>query len=92
MSETIADLVAPQLPFLRRFARALTGSQEQGDAYVVATLETFVADPRTFRRDIPAKAAVYQTFLNVWNAMPLNLTAETTTESSPEAVAQRRIA
>lgn len=91
MTETIADLVAPQLPFLRRFARALTGSQEQGDAYVVATLETFVADPRTFRRDIPAKAAVYQTFLNVWNAMPMNQTADAMAGSALEEAAQRRI-
>lgn len=91
MSETIADLVAPQLPYLRRFARALTGSQEQGDAYVVATLETFVADPRTFRRDIPPRTAVYQTFLNVWNAMPLNQKAEAVCGYGMEDIAQRRI-
>lgn len=92
MSETIADLVAPQLPYLRRFARALTGSQEQGDAYVVATLETFVADPRTFDRAIPPRAAVYKTFLNVWNAMPLNHKAETVMAGETlEETAQRRI-
>ena len=90
MSESIVDLVAPQLPYLRRFARALTGSQERGDAYVVATLETFVADPRIFRRDIPAKAAVYQTFLNVWNAMPFNQTPEAA-GNGLEEIAQRRI-
>jgi CheY-like chemotaxis protein len=33
-------LVRDYLPFLRRYARALTGSQEAGDAYVRATLET----------------------------------------------------
>lgn len=92
MSETIADLVAPQLPYLRRFARALTGSQEQGDAYVVATLETFVADPRTFDRGIPPRAAVYKTFLNVWNAIPLNHKAETVMAGETlEETAQRRI-
>jgi DNA-directed RNA polymerase specialized sigma24 family protein len=92
MSETIADLVAPQLPYLRRFARALTGSQDQGDAYVVATLETFVADPSTFRRDIPAKAAVYHTFLNVWNAMPLNQKPDPIDSGDGNvAVAHRRI-
>lgn len=90
MSESIVDLVAPQLPYLRRFARALTGSQERGDAYVVATLETFVADPRMLRRDIPAKAAVYQTFLNVWNAMPFNQTPEAA-GNGLEEIAQRRI-
>lgn len=49
---SIADLIAPQLPYLRRFARALTGSQNQGDAYVVATLEALVADNSVFRRDM----------------------------------------
>lgn len=91
MSETIADLVAPQLPYLRRFARALTGSQEQGDAYVVATLETFVADPRTFDRKLPPRAAVYKTFLNVWNAMPLNQSAEHINFNGLENAANRRI-
>ena len=36
-----AQLVVQHLPYLRRYARALTGSQMAGDAYVAATLETF---------------------------------------------------
>jgi len=76
MNTALADIVAPQLPYLRRFARALTGSQERGDGYVVAMLETLVADPRHFRRDLPSRAAVYEVFLKVWNTMPLNDSAE----------------
>jgi DNA-directed RNA polymerase specialized sigma24 family protein/CheY-like chemotaxis protein len=72
MTETIAELVAPQLPYLRRFARALTGSQPSGDAYVVATLETLVADSRSFRQDLSPRLALYKSFLHVWNAMPIN--------------------
>ena len=37
--------VAQYLPFLRRYARALTGNQGSGDAYVAATLEALIADP-----------------------------------------------
>ena len=40
-----AHAVAQHLPFLRRYARALTGSQTSGDAYVAATLEAVVKDP-----------------------------------------------
>jgi len=29
----------PHLPFLRRYARALTGTQQSGDAYILASLE-----------------------------------------------------
>ena len=34
--------IAPHLPYLRRFARAATGSQTSGDAYVAATLESLL--------------------------------------------------
>jgi CheY-like chemotaxis protein/DNA-directed RNA polymerase specialized sigma24 family protein len=41
--------LAPHLPFLRRYARALTGSQVHGDNFVRATLETIVAQPTNSR-------------------------------------------
>ena len=41
-----SQAVAQYLPFLRRYARALTGSQMSGDAYVSATLEALISDPR----------------------------------------------
>jgi DNA-directed RNA polymerase specialized sigma24 family protein len=37
-----AHTVAQHVPYLRRYARALTGSQTSGDAYVAATLEAMV--------------------------------------------------
>jgi CheY-like chemotaxis protein len=40
---SLAASIAPHLPFLRRYARALTGSQTEGDAYVRATLEAVLA-------------------------------------------------
>jgi DNA-directed RNA polymerase specialized sigma24 family protein len=39
-----ANAVAQHLPYRRRYACALTGSQTSGDAYVAATLETLVRD------------------------------------------------
>src|SRR5690606_8855622 len=41
---SIGAEVAAHLPFLRRYARALTGSQSTGDAFVKATLEAALAD------------------------------------------------
>ncbi|WP_296575344.1 response regulator [Phreatobacter sp.] len=72
---TIAAEIAPHLPYLRRFARALNGTQAGGDSYVVATLETLVADPSTFPRDMPARIALYRTFLKLWSSMPVNMAA-----------------
>ena len=40
--------IAPHLPYLRRFSRAVTGSQASGDAYVAATLEALIADVASF--------------------------------------------
>ena len=39
-----SQLVAEHLPLLRRYARALTGNQASGDAYVAAMLETLLQD------------------------------------------------
>jgi hypothetical protein len=41
-----AQAVAQHLPYLRRYAPALTGSQTSGDAYVAATLEALVKENR----------------------------------------------
>ena len=38
-SLSLAFEIAPHLPFLRRFSRALTGDQHAGDSYVAALLE-----------------------------------------------------
>ncbi|HMI12644.1 MAG TPA: response regulator, partial [Bradyrhizobium sp.] len=40
-----SQLVAEHLPLLRRYARALTGNQASGDAYVGAMLEALLQDP-----------------------------------------------
>jgi DNA-directed RNA polymerase specialized sigma24 family protein len=49
-----AQAVAHDLPYLRRYARALTGSQTSGDAYVAATLEALVKDPGLLDLSTPA--------------------------------------
>jgi CheY-like chemotaxis protein len=69
---SITDQIGPHLPYLRRFARALCGTQDSGDAYVVATLETLVADPTALRSDLNPKVALYQIFLSIWNGAPIN--------------------
>ena len=35
---SMTQTLAPHLPYLRRYARALTGSQQSGDAHVRAAL------------------------------------------------------
>ncbi len=69
---SISSLIGPQIPLLRRYARALSGSQASGDAYVAALLETLIADPRLFDRATEAREETYRLFSRVWNAVPLN--------------------
>jgi DNA-directed RNA polymerase specialized sigma24 family protein/CheY-like chemotaxis protein len=69
---SISDAIAPHIPFLRRFARALCGTQAAGDAYVAATLEEILADPNCFDAKLEPKVALYKLFLRSWRNVPLN--------------------
>src|SRR5271166_2120617 len=68
----VSQSIAPHLPSLRRFARALAGSQESGDAYVVALLEALVENPSMFPSDIDPKIGLYRVFLKIWNSVGAN--------------------
>ena len=63
---SLGQQLAPHLPFLRRYARALTGSQSHGDHYVRATLEAIVAAPGEFPSEINPRLGLYQTFQVIW--------------------------
>lgn len=63
---SLGQQLAPHLPFLRRYGRALTGSQSHGDKYVRATLEAIVAAPDQFPRDVDPRLGLYRTFQAIW--------------------------
>ena len=67
---SVSQAVASHIPYLRRFARALSGSQASGDAYVVETLESIVKNPKPFQGAGDLRTTLYRTFLHVWNAAP----------------------
>jgi len=69
---SIAEQVTAHLPYLRRFARAVTGSQKSGDAYVASTLEAILADPSLFSRALPPRIALYRTFLKILGSIKWN--------------------
>ena len=69
---SVAEQVTAHLPYLRRFARAVTGSQKSGDAYVVSTLEAILADSSVFSRDLPPRVALYRTFLKILGSIKWN--------------------
>lgn len=68
---SLAESIGPHLPLLRRFARALTGDQHSGDAYVAALLETMVADPGMFDHSADIRVSLYRSFCKLWESVAI---------------------
>ena len=67
-----SQAIAPYLPFLRRYARALTGNQASGDAYVAASLEALIEDPSILEGAASPRVALYRLFTKIWNSVVVN--------------------
>lgn len=59
--------IARHLPLLRRYARCLTGSQERGDRYVQACLESILADLSLIDLDEEPRIGLYRVFHVLWS-------------------------
>ncbi|MCL4149565.1 UNVERIFIED_CONTAM: hypothetical protein GTU68_062581 [Idotea baltica] len=91
-SQDIHGAIAPHLPYLRRFARALTGTQESGDTYTVATLEAVIADRSVFDMTLPARVALFSAFHAVWESAGSARAVDPSGESAIEVATQKRLA
>lgn len=87
---SIAESIAPHLPYLRRYARSLTGSQVSGDNYVAAVLEALIADSQAYDQKLAPRAALYKAFTKVWNSISVNRVADDT-HSPDKSVPERRL-
>ncbi len=65
---SLSQEIAQHLPLLRRYARALAGTQSGGDAYVRAALEAIIQAPDQFPRGVPPRVGLYRTFHVIWSA------------------------
>lgn len=84
--------LAPHLPFLRRYARALTGSQAHGDSFVRATLEAIIASPADFPRDVEPRLGLYRTFHAIWSSANIDDGDDLDGMDGREGIAQARLA
>ena len=76
---SLSTRIAPHLPYLRRFARAITGSQSSGDAYVAATLEILITDVSLFPESASDRVSIYKLLIQHFNSVnvrPLELKSE----------------
>jgi CheY-like chemotaxis protein len=64
----MTQTLAPHLPYLRRYARLLSGSQSSGDAYVRASLTALLQGEQALNADLPPRVALYRLFHAIWNS------------------------
>jgi DNA-directed RNA polymerase specialized sigma24 family protein len=82
--------LAPHLPYVRRYARALTGDQATGDAYVRVALEALAAGDRAIESSMTPRVALYHVFHAIWCSTGAQLEApRVETGAANEAPADR---
>ncbi len=92
--QSLGNQVASQLPFLRRYARALTGSQTAGDAHVRALLEAALRDADQRAALGEGRVGLYRAFTRLWATCGQtdNKQAAAAAAGEHEAGAQARLA
>lgn len=88
---SLAEQIAPLLPHLRRYGRALTGTQKAGDAYVRTLLEAIIADEAILDRELDARVALYRAFHTIWSSVDVGM-ADQEPLSGVENVVTKRLA
>lgn len=82
---SLVETLGPHLPFLRRYARALTGSQPSGDAYIRAAFEVIAADPSGVDASLSPKLALYKAVHGIWMTTGAQLETGEAGTRGPEA-------
>ncbi|WP_118133080.1 response regulator [Oceanicella sp. SM1341] len=94
-AQTATDLsstIAAELPYLRRYARALTGTQARGDGYAAATLETLIANRESFDLSLAPRVALFKVFHSIWSTTGAAIEEPADDIDPLERVAQQRLA
>ena len=77
--------LAPHLPYVRRYARALTGDQATGDNYVRVALEALAAGERQLPTDMTPRVALYHVFHTIWASTGARLEDTSGMEAADDA-------
>lgn len=87
-TQSISDEIGQNIPFLRRFSRAMTGSQQSGDTFAAATLEAILAD-RSILDGADTKTGLFKVLFGIWASAGAPVDEG---ESGTRAKAQKRLA
>ncbi len=86
--ESVADQLGKFIPYLRRYARALTGSQTSGDNFAAASLEAILTD-RSVLDGTDVKTGLFRVLYGIWSSAGAPIEEG---EHGPRAKAQRHLA
>ena len=67
-ASSLTAAIGVNIPYLRRYGRALTGSQTSGDRFATATLEALLEDLSAMERSPNPKVALFHAFHLVWSS------------------------
>jgi CheY-like chemotaxis protein/DNA-directed RNA polymerase specialized sigma24 family protein len=87
----LSHAIAEHLPYLRRYARALCGTQKSGDAYVRACLEAIVADTSVLDPTASPRVGLYRLFHTLWATTNLDARGVASTAGAGSASVEKRL-
>lgn len=70
---SLSTRIAPHLPLLRRFSRAVTGSQTSGDAYVAAMLEALIDDISLYPAGKDDRISLFRLYCSLFDSMQVTI-------------------
>ncbi|MFI4975689.1 MAG: response regulator [Caulobacterales bacterium] len=83
--------LTPHLPYVRRYARALTGDQAVGDNYVRVALEALAAGDRTLETSMSPRVELYHVFHAIWRSSGARLEPTQANAAAPADDASQRL-
>ena len=84
-----ARQIAADLPYLRRYARSLTGEQMRGDTYVRATLEAILHGETELDPEQTPRVALYRVFHAIWDSSGATLEQDVQVTLKPDVTLQK---
>ncbi|MGD9741490.1 MAG: response regulator [Dongiaceae bacterium] len=84
----VSQEIVRNLPYLRRYARALTGSQSTGDSFVRISLETLLQEPERVSDVTDVRRQLFELFHQAWRRLAQDETNESEAHSPLEAASE----
>lgn len=86
---SLLERLAPHLPYIRRYARALTGDQRTGDNYVRVALEALAAGEKALDNRLSPRVSLYHVFHTIWCSTGAQLETNDDEAPKPDDAAHR---